>query len=121
MNPEERSFGTEIRGNREFNHEFTPEQRAAIKAELRAGKSQREVAGHFNTTQSIISKTKKRWEEHHNLASQAQKGRPKKLTSQQILRINSYINRHRDITWIDVLKLSLDVSIRTLKRRLQSH
>lgn len=122
MASENRSFGTEISGNREFNHEFTPEQRAAIMAELRAGKSQREVANNFSTTQGTISKTKRRWEQHHNLASQPRKGRPKKLTPLQIIRINSYINRHREITWNDVLyELELDVSIRTLKRRLQSH
>jgi hypothetical protein len=50
MTSENRSFGTEISGNREFNYEFTPEQRAAIMAELRAGKSQREVADNFSTT-----------------------------------------------------------------------
>jgi transposase len=117
-----RSFGTEISGNREFNHEFTSEQRAAIMAELHAGKSQREVADNFSTTQGTISKTKRRWEQYHNLASQPRKGRPKKLTPLQLIRINSYINRHREITWNDVLyELELDVSIRTLKRRLQSN
>ncbi|KAM5529040.1 transposase [Fusarium oxysporum f. sp. phaseoli] len=117
-----RSFGAEISGNRKFNHEFTPEQRAAIMAELHAGKSQREVADNFSTTQGTISKTKRRWEQHHNLASQPRKGRPKKLTPLQLIRINSYINRHREITWNDVLcELELDVSIRTLKRRLQSN
>ncbi|KNA96965.1 hypothetical protein FOXG_18208 [Fusarium oxysporum f. sp. lycopersici 4287] len=101
MASEERSFGSEISGNRQFNHEFTPVQRAAIMAELRAGKSQRTVAANFNTTQGTISKTKKRWEEEEILQSRARKGRPKKLTALQIL--------------------GLDVSIRTLKRRLQSY
>jgi len=122
MASEERSFGSEISGNRQFNHEFTPVQRAAIMAELRAGKSQRTVAANFNTTQGTISKTKKRWEEEEILQSRARKGRPKKLTALQIVRINSFINRHREITWNDVLlELGLDVSIRTLKRHLQSH
>jgi transposase len=122
MTPGNRSFGAEISGDREFNHELTPEQRAAIMTELRAGISQRKVAEHFNTTQSTISKTKQRWEQHHNLGSQPRKGRPKKLTPLQIVRINSFINRHRHITWNDVLlELELDISIRTLQRRLQSH
>ncbi|KAJ0121854.1 Hat family dimerization protein [Fusarium oxysporum f. sp. albedinis] len=34
------SFGPEITSDRKFNHEFTPEQRAAIMVELRAGKRQ---------------------------------------------------------------------------------
>jgi transposase len=116
------SFGSEISADREFNHEFTPEQRAAIMTELRAGISQRQVAEHFNTTQGTISKTKQRWEQHHKLGSQPRKGRPKKLTPLQIVRINSFINRHRHMSWNDVLlELELEVSIRTLKRRLQSH
>lgn len=122
MASESGSFGPEISADRESNHEFTPEQRAAIMAELRAGKPQKEVAANFGTTQGTISKTKRRWENHHNLRSRPRKGRPKKLSALQIVRINSYINRHRDLTWQDVLiELELDVSIRTLKRRLHSH
>lgn len=78
--PEQRSFGPEITANREFNHEFTPEQRAAIMAELRAGKTQAEVAVNFGTDQGTVSRTKKRWQQHENLQSQAIKGRPKKTT-----------------------------------------
>jgi transposase len=36
-------------------------------AELRAGKSQRQVAANFNTNQPTISKIKKRWETYQNL------------------------------------------------------
>jgi transposase len=122
MAPEDRSFGTEISRNRVSNHEFTPEQRAAMMAELRAGKSQSQVARNFGTSQGTVSKTKRRWENHQDLRSRPRKGRPKKLSALQIVRINSYINRHRDLTWQDVLiELDLDVSIRTLKRRLHSH
>ena len=91
-------------------------------AELRAGKSQTDVAAHFHTTQGTVSKTKRRWEDHQSLQSRPRKGSPKKLSAIQIIRINSYISRHRDLTWQDVLlELDLDVSIRTLKRRLHSH
>ncbi|KAH7132906.1 hypothetical protein EDB81DRAFT_659661, partial [Dactylonectria macrodidyma] len=88
-----RSFGTKISGNRQFNHEFTPEQRAAIVAELHAGKSQRTVASDYRTTQGTISKTKRRWDTEHSNASRARKGRPKKLTALQIIRINSHWRR----------------------------
>jgi transposase len=71
---EDRSFGTEISGNRELNHKFTPEQRAAMMAELRAGKSQTDVAAHFHTTQGTASKTKRRWEDHQSLQSMPRKG-----------------------------------------------
>ncbi|KAH7236005.1 hypothetical protein BKA59DRAFT_486005, partial [Fusarium tricinctum] len=60
ITPGNRSFSAEISGDREFNHELTPEQRAAIITELQAGISQRKVTEHFNTTQSTISKTKQR-------------------------------------------------------------
>jgi hypothetical protein len=60
MASESGSFGTRISADREFNHEFTPEQRAAIMAELRAGKPQKEVTANFGTTRGIISKTKRR-------------------------------------------------------------
>jgi transposase len=91
-------------------------------AELWTGKSQSEVAGNFNTTQSTISKTKKRWESDHVLGSKPRKGRPRKLTPLRIVRINSYINRHCHISWNDVLlELELEVSISILKRRVQSY
>jgi transposase len=114
MKPEESSFGIEVGADRGFNHEFTPEQGAAIMAELRAGKSERQVAAIFNTNQPTISKIKKRWKTYQNLRSQQRKGRPKKLTALQILRINSYISRHRNLTWNDVL---IDLEL----KRLNSH
>jgi transposase len=92
-------------------------------AELRAGKSQRQVAANFNTNQPTISKIKKRWETYQNLRSRQLKGRLKELTALQILRINSYINRHRNLTWNDVLiELELKrLNSHTTQRRLHSH
>ncbi|KAF5700740.1 transposase [Fusarium mundagurra] len=114
MNPEESSSSIEISADRGFNQEFTPEQGAGIMAELCAGKAQRQVAANFNTNQPTISKIKKRWETHQNLRPQQRKGRPKKLTALQILRIDSYISRHRNLTWNDVL-IELEL------KRLNSH
>ncbi|KAH6872040.1 hypothetical protein B0T10DRAFT_499828, partial [Thelonectria olida] len=76
MTSENRSFGEEISGSRQFGYGFTPEQWAAIVAEIRAGKSQRQVAKDYNTTQRAISKTKRRWDNNHNNASRPRKGRP---------------------------------------------
>lgn len=117
-----RSFGAEISGNRRFNCEFTSEQRAAIVPEIRAGKTLTEVAADYHTTPSTVYKTKRRWESYLSNASRPRKWCPRKLTKLQIIRINSYINRHRELTWNDLLmELDWDISQSTLKRRLQSH
>ena len=65
---------------------------------------------------------KRRWEQHHYNHSRPRGGRPKKLTAIQIVRMNSFINRHRHLTWNDlILELDLNISKRTLQRRLQSY
>ncbi|KAM6513324.1 hypothetical protein FALCPG4_18936 [Fusarium falciforme] len=122
MAPETRNFGTEISGNRQRNHEFTPEQRSAMVAEIYAGKSYRDVADDYGTDPGTVYRTKRRWEQHHYNHSRPRGGRPKKLTAIQIVRMNSFINRHRHLTWNDlILELDLNVSKRTLQRRLQGH
>ncbi|KAH7120037.1 hypothetical protein B0J13DRAFT_410137, partial [Dactylonectria estremocensis] len=70
-------------------------------AELRAGKTLTKVAEDYHTTPSTVYKTKRRWDTYHNNGSRPRKGHPKKLTAIQIIRINSYINRHRHLTWND--------------------
>ncbi|KAH7190828.1 hypothetical protein DER44DRAFT_110101 [Fusarium oxysporum] len=90
MTSEQRDFGTEISGNRQRNHEFTPEQRAAMVSEVYAGKSMRQAAESYNTDPATVYRTKKRWQEHHNNTSRPRKGCPKKLTGLQIVRITIY-------------------------------
>lgn len=122
MTSNNRSFGVEMSANRQFNHEFTPEQRATMLGELSAGKTLTEVASDFNTTPSTVYKTKRRWETYLNNGSRPRKGRPRKLTKLQIIRINSFINRNCSITWNDlILELQLDISKRSLQRHLHSH
>ncbi|KAH7237927.1 hypothetical protein B0J15DRAFT_366195, partial [Fusarium solani] len=62
-------------------------------AELRAGKSQSQVARNFGTSQGTVSKTKRRWENHQDLRSRPRKGRPKKLSALQIRRLHSHWRR----------------------------
>ena len=76
MASKQRNFGTEISGNRQRNHEFTPEQRAAMVAEVYAGKSMRQVAASYSTDPGTVSRTVKRWKENHNNVSGARSGRP---------------------------------------------
>jgi transposase len=122
MASEQRDFGTEISGNRQRNHEFTPEQRAAMVAEVYAGKSMRQVAASYSTDPGTVSRTVKRWKEHHNNVSRPRKGRPRKLSALEIIRINSFIKRNRSITWNEaLLELGVEVSARTLRRRLERY
>ncbi|KAM5520917.1 hypothetical protein FOXYSP1_14807 [Fusarium oxysporum f. sp. phaseoli] len=77
MASKQRNFGTEINGNRQRNHEFTPEQRAAMVAEVYAGKSMRQVAASYSTDPGTISRTVKRWKENHNNVSGARSRHPR--------------------------------------------
>jgi transposase len=122
MASEQRDFGTEISGNREINHEFTPEQRAAMVAEIFAGRSYRQVAVSYHTDLGTVYWTKKRWDQYHNNALKLRKGRPQKLSALKIVRINSFIARNRIITWNEALfQLDLKVTLRTLRRHLERY
>jgi transposase len=98
MASEQRNFSTKISGNRQRNHKFTPEQRAAMVAEVYAGKSIRQVAASYSTDPGTISRTVKRWKENHNNVSGARSRRPQKLSARKIIYIQSFIKRNRSIT-----------------------
>jgi len=122
MASEQRNFGTEISGNRQRNHEFTPEQRAAMVAEVYAGKSMRQVAASYSTDPGTVSRTVKRWKENHNNVSGARSGRPQKLSARKIISIQSFIKRNHSITWNKaLLELGVKISARTLRRRLERY
>ncbi|KAH6879795.1 hypothetical protein B0T10DRAFT_412749, partial [Thelonectria olida] len=67
-------------------------------AEVRAGKSMRAVARSYHTDPGTVSRTKRRWDQHHNNASRPRKWRPKKLTAIQIIRIRT-LQRHLHRYW----------------------
>jgi transposase-like protein len=52
MKTPKRAFSTEISANQQRGYQFSPEQKAAICAELWAGKTYRAVAEEYNTTAS---------------------------------------------------------------------
>jgi len=120
MAPKERSFGQQISGNRQFNHEFTPEQRAAIITELEGGKSQTAVAEEFKTTRSTIYRTKKRWTTQHKLQSKPRKGRPRALTPREIRSAKYFVRSVPRATVKQVQRaLAKTVSTKTIRRRLR--
>ena len=65
------SFGAKITKNRRPNQEFTPEQRAAMVAEIYTGKSTTQVARDYGTTSGTVSKIKARFKEQYNNASRS--------------------------------------------------
>lgn len=67
--------------NRQFNCQFTSEQRSAIVAEVSSGKSYAQVAKEFNTTKSTVFAILKRWKTTQSVDPKPQKGRPQKLTA----------------------------------------
>ncbi|KAG7408045.1 hypothetical protein Forpi1262_v017986 [Fusarium oxysporum f. sp. raphani] len=90
-------------------------------AEVYAGKSMRQVAASYSTDPGTVSRTVKRWKENHNNVSGARSGRPQKLSARKIISIQSFIKRNRSITWNEaLLELGVEVSARTLRRRLES-
>ncbi|KAJ0127245.1 hypothetical protein HZ326_29646 [Fusarium oxysporum f. sp. albedinis] len=77
---------------------------------------------HTVSTPATVYRIKKRWDQHHNNTSKPRKWRPRKRSALQIIRVNSFICRHRSITWNDaLLELDLEVSPRTLRRHLDRY
>jgi transposase len=120
--PPKRSFGQEISGNHQRNHEFTPEQRAAMLQLLATGVSQRRIAAEFNTTHSIVQRIKQRWENDHTLKNKVRKGHPKKLSGQAQRYIIRMIKSDRQIKY-DALCAGTpgDVSSRTIRRFVRAY
>lgn len=116
-----RSFGTEISGNRQRNHEFTPEARAAILAWLSAGKSIKSTAREFNTTPSTVRGIKQRWNDDHTLHKRPRKGRPQILSETEKRYIIRMCKSDRRITW-DALVNSTPTSVsrRTIRRTVST-
>ncbi|KAJ0144288.1 Uncharacterized protein HZ326_12961 [Fusarium oxysporum f. sp. albedinis] len=91
-------------------------------AEVYAGKSIRQVAASYSTDPGTVSRTVKRWKENHNNVSGARSRRPQKLSARKIISIQSFIKRNRSITWNEaLLELGVEVSGRTLRRRLERY
>ncbi|CAG9947911.1 unnamed protein product [Clonostachys rosea f. rosea IK726] len=80
MKTPKRAFGTEISANRQRGCQFSPEQKAAMCAELWAGKTYRAVAEEYNTTASTAYGIFKRWQNTRSFDIAPRSGRPPKLT-----------------------------------------
>ena len=76
----QRSFGTQISGNRRPGTELSEAARAGIIAESEAGVSKPEIAKEYRVNRSTVYDTINRWKNHHTLESLPRPGQPKKLT-----------------------------------------
>lgn len=119
---ENRSFGDIISGNRQKNHEFSPEAKAAMLAMLEAGLSQRAVARQFKTSHGAVAKVLKRFRETGSVKNKPRSGRPSVLNRAQKLYILRMIRRDRSISW-DALVSEFDckVSQSTIRRVVNYH
>jgi len=76
----QRSFGTEISGNRGPGAELSDTQRAAILSAVEAGEKKTEIAARYRVSRRVIYSTLNRWNNHHTLKSLPRPGQPEKLT-----------------------------------------
>ena len=76
----QRSFGTEISGNRRPGAELSETARAGIIAASEAGVSKPEIAAEYRVNRSTVYNTINRWKNHHTLESLPRPGQPEKLT-----------------------------------------
>lgn len=119
---ENRSFGDIISGNRQKNHEFSPEAKAAMLAMLEAGLSQRAVARRFKTSHGAVAEVLKRFRETGTVKNKPRSGRPSVLNRAQKRYILRMIRRDRSISW-DALVSEFDgeVSQSTIRRVIKYH
>jgi transposase len=79
----QRSFGTQISGNRRPGTELSEATRAGIIAESEAGVSKLEIAKEYRVNRSTVYDTINQWKNHHTLKSLPRPGQPEKLTRYQ--------------------------------------
>jgi len=76
----QRSFGTEISGNRRPGAELLDTQRAGILSAVEAGEKKTEIAARYRVSRRVIYSTINQWKDHHTLKSLLRPGQPKQLT-----------------------------------------
>jgi transposase len=79
MPPKLRKFGDVISANRQANAELNSDTRAAILAQLDAGKSQRAVAEQFGVSRGAVTRTLSRYNENATIKSLPRDGHPRAL------------------------------------------
>jgi len=119
----QRSFGTEISGNRRAGAELLETTRAGIIAASEAGVSKPKIAAEYQVNRSTVYNTINRWKNHHTLESLPKPGQPKKLTQYQKRLLIQIVRRHPQINYA-ALKCEITgvtVTCKTLYCLLKKH
>jgi transposase len=79
----QRSFGSEISGNRGLSDELLIKTRAAIISKWEEGALKKELAAEFRVHRNTIAKTITRWQKHHQLELLPRSGRLEVLSRRE--------------------------------------
>jgi transposase len=115
---ENRQFADVITGNRQKNHQFNNESRAAMIALRRAGQSYAKIAVQFYTTKSVVYKIYKRFTDDDKMTPRPRPGPKPKLSEGDIRYLNLQINRDRSITVYNLRKQAEDLGVSMTTRTI---
>jgi transposase len=79
----QRSFSTEISGNRRPGAELSDIQRAGILSAVEAGEEKTKIATRYRVSRRVVYKTIDQWNNHHTLKSLLRPRAPEKLNRYQ--------------------------------------
>ena len=119
----QRSFGTEISGNRGRGCELSPLARAGIISQAEAGRTYKELAQDFGCSKRTVRRTINRWKNHNTVASLPRRGRPQKLNRAQKRAVIRLARTLPKIVYTDLQKETETehVSRATFYRLLKKH
>jgi transposase len=121
--PPQRSFGTEISGNRLSNRELSIDARNSIISKCEAGASTRELAAEFGVTSQTIRNTLRRYSKTGSNASRPRSGRPPILSTRESRTLYRHARKAPKITYNSLIKkahLQKDYSHSTAYRALRN-
>lgn len=117
--PASRILG-EISGNRRYNHEITPESKAAILVARAYGESSASVARLTGVSRRAQDHTLQRWATQRTLESSFRTGRPAILTERAKRTLKFHVRRDPRSTYKEIREaLGINASDATLRRALQ--
>jgi len=119
----QRSFGTEISGNRRPRAELSETARAGIIAASEAGVSKLKIAAEYRVNRLTVYDTINRWKNHHTLKSLPRPGEPEKLTRYQKRLLIRIIRMHPRIDYAALKCHAAGVTVthKTLYRLLKKY
>jgi transposase len=95
---ENRQFADIITGNRQKNHQFNDESRAAMIALRISGRSYGKIATEFNTTKSTVFNIYKRYTDENKTTPRPRPGPKSKFSESNRRYLDLQVKRNRSIT-----------------------